>query len=440
MLPLNDFFFHLVTIGFNERIELALTRPALAAIAGVNYATTSAFGELGALPGRFAVGTDGWGDLPRWLYQIKVVLSMNAEQNSFVEDVIDAFGARRWLVSGGSESEGNVEGWLPACMVCRFFVQLMSDMVRVKGWSKKDFVRLAVIHRLKVSPRKNAGINRGRAGNVEISEIAEAALHEVGTLVTIDGARVYRLKAEFESLTSPFWIYYPVSEFLKQVDQGVPRLDPDGSHEFVGAQSFRDFIARTARIVAATDTNPGLVHAFLALVEMTVAASRTPAVAEILLRENVFAGLLPFKGRLVHLIELIATTFPAVAEPFGEIQQRLVAKGKRPNKSKILGAFAAQRQASRTTLRRSRNRPATYALIATSRSTLRIGYTGCCARASTRRSAATTATWNARSTTTSVRSAARAAGSSAPSGTMPARPSSRRPCRRSTTSRSWKWS
>jgi hypothetical protein len=39
---------------------------------------------------------------------------------------------------------------------------------------------------------------------MEISELVEAALHEVGTVVTINGERVYRLKTEFESLTSPF--------------------------------------------------------------------------------------------------------------------------------------------------------------------------------------------------------------------------------------------
>jgi hypothetical protein len=68
-----------------------------------------------------------------------------------------------------------------------------------------------------------------------------------------------------------------MSEFLKQVDQRVPRLDPEGSHEFVETHS----VAQTARVIAATDANPGLVHAFIALLEMTVAASRTAAVAEI---------------------------------------------------------------------------------------------------------------------------------------------------------------
>jgi hypothetical protein len=139
-----------------------------------------------------------------------------------------------------------------------------------------------------------------------------------------------------------------MSEFLSDVGQGVPRLDPDGSHEFVETQAFLHFVAQTTRIIAATDTNPGLVHAFMGLLEMTVAASRRPVVAEILLRENLFTGLLAFKGRLVLLIELITTTFPAVAERFGEIRQRLVAKGKRPDRSKVLGAFAVRQQAFAT--------------------------------------------------------------------------------------------
>jgi hypothetical protein len=371
MLELSDLFFYLLCSAsefFGIPIDsllgalgvttlLPFVARALTTFAAVTYTSTSAFSRNSAIllrVGRSLIGlSDPCFRYLRWFYQLKLCAAAEPDAGAFVVAVIDAFGCREWLESGGAAAPANVEPWLPACLLCRFFVQLLGDAGRPDRWDLRDILRRASANGLRVAPMAAGDVSVPAASGFDKPLFLEA-LHEVGNPAAINDERKYRLKSEFENIVSAFWLLHPVPTFLEQLGSrsgnlaGLPPLDP-APPRFVLAEAFLGFTARAAE-VAARDGRSDLLRAIIALIQMTSEAARALGAAapiEAFARAcPALAGVPELARPLVQLMELIKCGAPSVAAALDPLIASLRAPARpRRDRSRVLAAMAARARA-----------------------------------------------------------------------------------------------
>jgi hypothetical protein len=385
MLDHSDLFFHLLYAAsafFETPLEVLLNKLAitrllpflyrqLTAFAAVTYSGTSAFSRnssLVSVVGRHVVSySEPYFRYAKWFRELKLCLLVDPDPAVFVSTAIDAFGCRKWLDSEGADFPTNLEPWLPACLICRFFIQLMSDTGRVDSWDRKDVLRRSIANLLKVGPLSTQGLTIDPAFGTD-SPIFLDILREIGDAVMINGERKYRLKAEFENQVSPFSLLFAVPLFLEQLGHSMGRQGNDliaippvdeangpRMNQFILTDAFSDFISGAAKAAARSEDSP-LRYSLIALVHMTAEAARslqTAVPVDKLLSRGVFGTLSmidSLKQPLIRLMELIKCGFPSAAETLEtHITSLRSSDTPRPragrDRSQVLNAFAEQRAA-----------------------------------------------------------------------------------------------
>jgi hypothetical protein len=281
-------------------------------------------------------------------------VALGGDCAALVSHAIDAFGARAWLE--GDAIEAGVEPWLPACVLCRFLIVLLSDFVAPDRYDITDLVRPSVLHALASSPLTVAD-----AANMFAADhrrLVLDALHELGEPCTVDGAAAFRLKAAHEDLFTPFWLFVRMPDFLGFVARAANAKRPHllavppvgaAAAALAGSAPLLDFIARAAALLA-TQTAAPAHFALMALVQMVAAAARAPA--EALVAAGVFESLAAVPALREPLVALMAhakAAAPSAASRLDALYASLpapaIAAVHRTDRARILGRFAAARDA-----------------------------------------------------------------------------------------------
>jgi hypothetical protein len=385
LLELTNFFFQVASsvvtyfrippeeFFANLEIEslIPFVKRTLVTVAATSYCWTGAFLRNSRdvmRAGRvLASKLDPLGRFSRWFYHFGLCLLIEPQPGKFVEMAIDAFGCRKWLVSNGEECEPNVDPWLPPTLLCRFFIQLMSDYTPPDRWDKRDILLKSVMHELKLTPMSTTDL-KTNAFTSELSQIWLDSLHHVGDPFLVDGERKYKLKQEFENSVSPFWILYSIPEFLGQVSVDpkspslvtLPNLDLQNGHlvdRFICSDQFVEFVSKSVSLaVSRQDYGPVLLHCLLALVNMTVQATQlvgTTDPIEVLVAASVFdnfARVLELHSPVLSLISQIRSQVPPVADVLQKTVDAIEAirpppkPRRRPDHQRILQRFAEERE------------------------------------------------------------------------------------------------
>jgi hypothetical protein len=385
LLELTNFFFQVASsvvayfrippVELFRSLEIQSLIPfvkrTLVTVAATSYCWTGAFVRNSRDVRRacriIASKSDPLGRFSRWFYHFGLCLLIESQPGKFVEMAIDAFGCRKWLDSNGEDGEPNVDAWLPPTLLCRFFIQLMSDYTPPDRWDKRDVLLKSVMHELKLGPMSTADL-KTNAFTSELSQIWLDALHHAGDPLLVDGERKYKLKQEFENSVSPFWILYSIPEFLGQVAIDpkspslvtLPNLDVQNGHlvdRFISSDQFVDFVARSVEIaVSHQDYGPVLLHCLLALVNMTVQATQlvgTTDPIEVLVAASVFdnfAKVSELHSPVLSLMSQIRSQVPSVADVLQKNVDAIEAMRpppkprRRPDHQRILRHFAEERE------------------------------------------------------------------------------------------------
>jgi hypothetical protein len=321
MLPLTDFFLGLLStcvraLGLpagelSSRLGLRPLLPfvarALSATAATYYARTSAWSAnseyILQVVRRFGQYHEAYCSLGKWFSQFSLFLAVERDPSDFVRLAIAAFGARPWLESDGAECA--VEPWLPACLLCRFFVALLSDFTAPDRWEPSDVTRRSVLHMLALGSVVADDVVGDDITSSTAKQVGLEALREFGDPFMVKNQRHYKLKAACENAISPFWIYYDVSTFLKllsrSADSRPPRLLPlplpGQAARLVLSAPFVDFVVKAVRIFRARPEQASAAAHFslLALIQMANDAAQE-TLLEAFVRAGVFSDLAAVPG------------------------------------------------------------------------------------------------------------------------------------------------
>jgi hypothetical protein len=263
------FFFELLSIAMQflniplaviaERLQLFESWPIIArsvtAIAGLDYFAPSAFcfGRYLRKPrSRFAF-------LAGWSHQCSVILAVSRDCAPFVLHAIRAFGADKWLNSDGEFVEPLVEPWMPACLLCRFFVALLSNFTPPDGWNLSDLVPSIILHLLAIDPA---------TASMAIKPFSSDENRQIALVCLINGTQAYKTKSSHTNSVTPFWIYIDLPEFLS-----LPRIDEVNGRMTAGFTTTPPFIDSIAK---PEQSNIATYFALLGLIQMTAEVSRFP--------------------------------------------------------------------------------------------------------------------------------------------------------------------
>jgi hypothetical protein len=277
-------------------------------------------------------------------------------------------------VSRGEAVEPLVDPWIPVCLLCRFFVALLSDFTPPDGWRPIDLVRPSILHML------GTGFTTAEFAvsfyvDLAAREIALEALHEFGERSVVGNAHGYRLKNEHENSVTPFWICFTLRDFLNFVSRAadaraphllsLPRIDERNvkrTGRFTKTAPFLDFIVNSIHIFDAQpdQANTAAYFALMALIQMVGEVSQrleTTAPIEALASANVFdelAKVVPIRQPLISLMAHIKSIAPALAGRLDALYSSLSVvappRRSRSNREAILAQFTAARTAFEETL------------------------------------------------------------------------------------------
>jgi hypothetical protein len=197
---------------------IQLVERPLMTIAALAFGGTPAFdrnGEdlsailAGTMDGRFSKGM-----IPNLYSLFAMYLCTESDPTEFVAKAVAAFGC-----------EGAVESTVQICLLCRFFIQLMANFIPAGGLPDLALLRRGLLQMLKEKPVSAEAIPELASSNREIS-IAQGLLQQVADSFHADGVQMYKLKPEFESEVSPFWVLYSTKKFFGLLSKATRRCLP----------------------------------------------------------------------------------------------------------------------------------------------------------------------------------------------------------------------
>jgi hypothetical protein len=387
LVGLNDVFFRFVSTAMRflkipmgvleERLKLAgnlaIVERSVMAIAVLEYFGTPAFAKCNQLAIRLATNLHGpttkFSLFSELFSHCTCYLAMEDNPVAFVSFAIEVFGVKDWLESGGKALTEEVEPWLPVCLLCRFFVILLSDFFQPEGWDISDLIRPSVLHFLG-SGSVTAQVAAAKYNeDMELKRIALAALHEFGEPFQLNNARSYKLKPEHENLITPFWIYFRMSDFLQFVSRAsetksphllqIPRVNEINGKltgRFVQTKPFHEFIIQSISIFDAepNQANIAVYFSLMALIQMVGEITRvleTPSPIEFLVSANIFERLVKMTAIREPLISLMAhakAAAPSISEHLDSVYSSLQIASprsiRRVDRTQILARYAAARE------------------------------------------------------------------------------------------------
>jgi hypothetical protein len=387
MLALSDLFFRLIMTAMRflkipigllaQRLEPAgifkLVERSIMALAVLEYFPTPAFSESARVAIELATKLRGptsqFTLFPDLFSHCTCYLAMEDNPVGFVALAIEVFGVKTWLESGGKAVELEVEPWLSVCLLCRFFVILLSDFLQPEGWDISDLIRPSVLHLLRSGPVTTQVAAAKYHGDIESVRIVLAALHEFGEPYICNGAQSYKLKSEHGNSITPFWIYFGIPDFLQFVLQAseqkspdllqIPRVDEVNGNltgRFVTTEPFLHFLITSIRIFDGepTQASPAVYFSIMALIQMVGEMTRileTPSQIESLVSANIFESLVKVTSIREPVISLMAhakAAAPSVSGHLDALYSSLQVPSphslRKVDRAQILARFAAARE------------------------------------------------------------------------------------------------
>jgi hypothetical protein len=368
-IPLDYLVEHLVDLSLIRIVQ----RP-LMTVAALAFGGTPVFDRngdtLGRVLSKLADGKRSRGFVPHLYSLFAGYLLSESDPTPFVAKAIEAFGLR-WLFGTSPAPEQCVDPSVQICLLCRFFIQLMSNFIPAGGLSRTALFRQQLLQALKDHPIDSDFVQRTFVFRTEI-HIALGILHEVGLPFQTQGMQWYKLNPEFESEVSPFWVLYSSKAFFEYLSKSidakcpsllsVPRLDYRQAPlicRFVQTETFREFLIHSLRFLAGNVQRYGepCFYCLMALIQMASDASKAvdaTVLFEKLVESQVLEPLAS-PGKLlqpfVSLLNILKLSVPSRSAYFAGLISRSLSvpvsesPNRKRNRSDILASFAAQRSA-----------------------------------------------------------------------------------------------
>lgn len=380
-IPLNDHFFKILLMMiryFNIPIEEIMEKMGIdsllpyvkyyfTVIAAVVYSVgTSAFARNDdSFRVTCAILTSNAFNLTQYLdYFRYILLALRIEPNIdlFLDSIIEAFGLKEFLASG--KVPENIESNQLVTLLCRQFIQLLSDQAEPINFSKERFSYMHSIHSFYNNPSSLNDTFKSTFMKKNVLSRIRKIMKEISSSKIVNGNRVYKLLPEYEAQCSPFYVPYSTvrfyQEFSNTFDIKSPSLIPipkvGSCTSFIKSKVILNFIHRSLEIFSnSNEEDSTTMITMFALIHMATNASTDSEFIQGLIENKSFELLVSLSQNskykdqiqppLISLFEIIISKFADTQAALNPYREQLIAerqqtiRKQRPNRDAILAKF-----------------------------------------------------------------------------------------------------